>query len=131
LRTWTLSRSRDGTAVSLDEAPFWAWAAQTLGENICWALEKTTGVCLIDPPEWMWSLRWGKPDADGYTERCAGHVVSRAGNALCSGFGAWRRGWTAGMLPVTDEWVREHQPDAGWPFGRNGDDDGGEDEAGD
>ena len=116
VRIWTLTHSRDGTAVSLTEVPFWAWAAQELGEGFCVLSEKTAGFSPISPPQWMFALRWGRLDADGYTERSAGHVVWKFGQALCSGFGAYHREKDIDHLPVTGEWVREHQPGAGWPW---------------
>lgn len=116
MRTWSLSYGQDGTTVSLTEVPFWAWAAQEIGEGLDVLSEKVTGLCLINPPEWMFALRWGALDEDGYTPRSAGSVLYRFGQQLMNGFGAYRREKTIAHLPVSSEWVREHRPDAGWPW---------------
>ena len=122
MNVWGLSHSKEGTSVSLEEVPLWAWLAQEACEGFCALTEKLTGFCFISPPEWMFRLRWGRLDADGYTSRCAGSVLWRFGQALCGGFGAYRRQKTLTCVSVSYEWVREHQPDAGWPW------DGTEDE---
>lgn len=116
MKQWNLVHSLEGTSVSLEEVPFWAWAAQHAGDNFCWLTEKLTGFCFLSPPEWMFRLRWGKLDDDGYTARNVGHYMWAFGNALCSGFGAYRREKKITSLPVSYDWVREHQPDAGWPW---------------
>jgi hypothetical protein len=123
VRNWVLSHSKDGTSVSLEEVPFWAWAVQAAGDELCYLTEQATGFCFIAPPEWMFRLRWGRLDGDGYTSRNLGSKVWDFGNALLSGFGAWHLQKTIARLPVSYDWVREHQPDAGWPWDGTDDDD--------
>jgi hypothetical protein len=112
VRLWHLTYGRDGTSVRLEETPFWAWAAQELGEQACWLTEKTIGFCFIAPPDWMFRLRWAPLDDDGFTDKSVGSKIGTFGQALCSGFGAWRKEKLVARLPVTDEWLREHMPDA-------------------
>jgi hypothetical protein len=118
MQTWAISRQSGETFASLDRIPFWAWAAQVAGEEICDLAEKVTGVCLCAPPDWLYAIRWGEPEEDGYTPKSAGHLVSRFGQALCTGFGAWKQEKEVARLPVTDEQVREWNPD--WPWGDDG-----------
>lgn len=112
LKAWSLSHSQEGHSVSLREVPFWAWAAARLGDNACWLLEQATGFCFIAPPDWMYKVRWGKPDAEGFTSRSLGSACWTFGQALCDGFGTHRREKQVSYLPVSYEWMREHCPDA-------------------
>jgi hypothetical protein len=112
VRLWHLTYGRDGTSVRLEETPFWAWAAQELGEQACWLTEKTIGFCFIAPPDWMYRLRWAPLDDDGFTDKSLGSKIHTFGQALCSGFGAFRMEKLVATMPVTEEWVLTHLPDA-------------------
>ena len=110
MQVWSVGRSKDGLFVHADRVPFWAWAAQGLADESCAALERLTGLCLINPPEWTYRLRWGKPDEDGYTEACLGHCIWAFGQNFLRGFGAWRREKELARFPVSREQVRQWYP---------------------
>lgn len=124
---WTLSHGQDGTTVDLHEVPVWAYLAEQASE---WVLTATHPLfCCGDWP-WAWKIAWAppppgeKPDEDGwvYNPHTLGHALHSFGNQLAGGFGAWRRYKTKARIPVPPDWVREHIPDAGWPFdGSSGD----------
>jgi hypothetical protein len=114
VRIWSLTHSLEGTSVRLTEVPFWALAAQYLAEEA--ESRHFAGFCMLDPPEWTWNIRWGDPEEDGYNPRTLGSVIWRFGNALLSGFGAYKHEKDIVSIPVSYEWVREHFPDAGGPW---------------
>lgn len=118
MQLWSLGNSlADGTYVHVYELPFWAWAVQEVPLYICEGIEKVTGFCLIAPPGWMYKLRWGPCDEEyGLADRSIGHITFMFGQWFGSGFGAWKHEKTLGKFPVTAEWVKEHCPDAGWPW---------------
>ena len=114
-----LSRSASGTFVELTERPLHALLADELGEALT---EVTVHLLCCKIPDWTAKIRWGREDEDGYTDRSLYHQLYRFGSWAQLGFGTWRKERLIAMFPVSDEWVQEHYPDAGWPFdGSSGD----------
>lgn len=114
--TWYAGRDADGWHIQLVSVPFWAWAAQELGDRACGALEQLAGICLIDPPEWMTRLKWGEHDWDDPDEPRfldAADLSWAFGQQLVTGFGAWRRERRVARIPVTVAQLREWLPDWG------------------
>ena len=67
--------------------------------------------------EWTYSVRWGPVDPEwGFAEKSLGSKLCDLAQWAGGGFGAYRRSRTIAKLPVTAEWVREHYPQAGYPF---------------
>ena len=120
MKVWHLTHSLEGTSVTLTEVPFWAWAAQYLADEA--EGRHFPGFCLIDPPAWAWDIQWGEAEEDGYNPHTLGSVIWRFGQAMLGGFGAWKHEKDIVSLPVSYEWVREHCPDAGWPWDGSDDD---------
>lgn len=100
----------EGTTIQVSRVPLAALAAEHLSDVLCEAL----GTRLCSPPDAAYRLRWGPVDDLGIAVKSAGH--------LWYSFGEWLHTLTfkhethVATLPVTAEWVREHYPDAGWPW---------------
>jgi hypothetical protein len=102
--TASLGHGRDGAFIELNERPMWALAAENIGEAIT---DHTFHLLCCNIPEWTAKIRWGKSaDEDGYS------VLYRFGSWLNLGFGAWKQYREIARIPVSNEWVREHYPDA-------------------
>lgn len=71
--------------------------------------------------EWMYGVRWGPVDPEwGIADRSLGSKLFSLSQWAGSGFGAFRRVQDVAHIPVSEEWVREYFPDAGWPWGGTG-----------
>jgi hypothetical protein len=112
--TASLSYGRDGSFIELHERPLWAVVVEMAGETVTSNLTGHLFCCNI--PEWAWKLRWGPLDDDGWTDKNIGHCMYELGQWVGMGFGAWKQSRLVARLPVTSAWVREHYPDAGWPW---------------
>lgn len=67
--------------------------------------------------DWMYSIRWGKIDPEyEIAEKSLGSKLFALAQWAGNGFGAYRRERDIAHLPVSSEWVREHFPNAGWPW---------------
>lgn len=112
VRTWDIGHGRDGTHIYLNETPLPAWAAGRAGEWLA-AVTHPVFCCPTWPPLYT-VFRWGRLDADGWTEKSAGYQLFRLGNFLNGGFGAWRHSRTVGTVEMTVEWLKDHNIDTGW-----------------
>ena len=67
--------------------------------------------------DWMYNVRWGPVDPEwDFAEKSLGSKMFAFAQWAGGGFGAYRRSRDIARFPVTAEWVREHFPEAGWPF---------------
>lgn len=99
----------EGTTVRLAETTLWYLFLEALGDNLFGLLSRA--------PEWLYEIRWGPKDPEwGIADRSLGsrlYILSQ----WCGGaFGTWNKRRHVASFPVTSDWVREHFPDAGWPF---------------
>lgn len=110
IHTATLSYQKDkGVTLNIQNRPLYALVAEHVGDEVYHLL-----VCVA--PEWLYKVRWGKADEDGWTDRSLGSQAYRLGQWAAGGFGAWRKSAPVAEIPVTYAWVREHMPDVGWPW---------------
>jgi hypothetical protein len=129
VQVWSLVHSRDGNFVELREVPAWALAVQGAGETLAgWLCTATRHRACCDPPDWMYDLHWGKAEDDPlgtgepwYPHNLARYVWDFTTRLEVGPKAAWQRP-PAHSVPVSTEWVREHFPDAGWPFDESADD---------
>jgi hypothetical protein len=109
-----LMYSRDGAAIEISERPIWAVIAEQVGETMD---TLTFHLFCCRTPGWTYKIRWGPKDPIyDIADKSLGHIMFRLGQWMASGFGTWNQQHRIASIPVSDEWVREHYPDAGWPW---------------
>jgi hypothetical protein len=113
MKTWVadLSHNKDeGTYLTIREASLASLVLQDVGDSVF-------GLLNWAHRDWMYSLRWGKADPQwGFADKSAGSKLHDLAQWAGGGFGSFRRDKDIAHLPVTRAWVREHCPDAGWPW---------------
>jgi hypothetical protein len=103
-----LSHQKDkGTSLQVDQVTLFQLAREAVGFRLFGLVDAVTF-------DWTYEVRWGPKDpVYGLAERSAGHLLFRLGQWLGS-FDHARR--DVASIPVTPEWVREHMPEARWPW---------------
>lgn len=111
MRTVHLAYQKDtGPHLHIQEAP-WFWVTMELaGDDLFPEVTGHLFCCRI--PEWAWELGWGTRDEWNFLPVSLGHYMSRFGQYLLSGFGAYRHFRTAGNVPLSVREVHDLFPDA-------------------
>lgn len=99
------------TTLQIYEVPLSSLVLDSLANAICdhfWHI-------FCSPPEWAYEVRWGPKDEEfEIADKSLGHHWFN--------FGQWVLGFEdrgsrrIGSIPVSFDWVKEHMPDAGWPW---------------
>ena len=106
-----LVHGKDGSAVLIEEVALRDYLMEyVVGDNLF-------GLLNWVHRDWMYSVRWGPEDPEfGFAEKSLGAKLFSLAQWTAGGFGAYRKARRVAQFPVSYEWVREHMPDAGWPW---------------
>lgn len=106
----SLCHQKTGTTLEIEEVTLRRLVWEHAGETVFGLLHRIGY-------EWAYSVRWGPKDPEfDYADRSLGHLLFSFGQWSANGFRKFKPPRLVASFEVTPEWVREHYPDAGWPW---------------
>lgn len=98
------------TSLSLEETTTWQLVLEDIGDG---AFGLLAHLC----NDWAYSIRWGPKDPEyGISFHSLGSKLFDLSQWCGGGFGSWKKHRQVAEIPVSFDWVREHMPEAGWPW---------------